>query len=1366
MNRRSVQRKRPRFWLRQNLLILFSFVLIFNPFFNLTDLALAESISSTSTSEEDFEGMQLGETFAINGYSGSDTAIEIPSQIEGKNVETILMNAFDDENLTSVVIPESVEQIGNSAFANNQLSTVTIHNDEVDLGSNTFEGNPDDLVIKGHSGSTAEAYADANGHTFSAFSDSDDDTAEDFDWEESDGTVTITGYTGADTDLIIPEEIDGMTVTNINNGAFREQGLTSVDLPDSLKEIQRNSFRDNHLTSVELPESLEHIYMYAFFNNDLETLELNENLTQIEGYAFQNNQLTEVDLGENINAIFNGAFQGNQIEEIVIPDSISIIQSSVFEGNQLTSVTMSDTIWSIGNNAFSGNQLSTIDLPESLERIRSQAFRDNQLEEVILPENVEEINNLAFTNNALEHVTIENQSADLDEEAFVNNQEDPTELVIRGYDPSTAKTLAENEGYSFDPINLMVVDVPSLESVDVDFGTPLVDLPLPEEVDVDLNNDEQQAISVTWDEADPVYDGESEGDYTFEGILDLPDDIANPEMLSLSLTVTVTELIVQEVGELDPMTVDYGTAMSDLALPEEVDVVLSDDSTEEIAVNWNDGEPVYDGMSSGSYVFTGTLQSQADFTNPNDIEASVTVEVSPEETDFSYFENSVGTITINGYTGSDTDVDIPAELGGIEVTTITTGAFAYENLTSVQIPDTVTTIGQSAFLDNELTSIDLPENLTHIGTRAFDGNNLESVDIPDSVENISARAFVSNELSEITIGNGLEEIAYRAFYDNALTHVDIPESITAVNDKAFKDNQLSYVTVYNSEVTFGEDVFTGNQSAPEDLLISGYSESTAEDYAIDHEHTFSYYVGQGYDDDLFYITDYLGSDTEIAIPSHIIGREVTFIASNAFYEKSLTSVEIPNTVTNIQNAVFSGNDLTSIEIPESVEHLGFSVFTRNALTDVFVHNEEMYFGSNVFGDNQTNPEDITLNGYFDSTTADYAEAFDHSFKSFEQLVESVTVADITVAVGTPHDDVPLPDEVEVTFDDGSTDLLPVTWDDGDPEYDASTPGDYTFTGALELSNDQLNPDDIEASIMVTVEEATVIEPGQEAQYVVAGETYEIQGTSTILTMPENLPSHTTLVVEIYEGSESSQVGLKEVGDLLTFTFDNSSIEVPLGGTFVLTMGYDQEANPDDIDIYYLNESTEEWEARDGEVNETDQTISIDVDGFSTYGVFEQLETEDDPEGEDPEGDDPEGDDPEEDDPEGDDPEGDDPEGDDPEGDDPEGDDPEGDDPEGDDPEGDDPEGEDPEGDDPEGEDPEGDDPEGEDPEGDDPDEEDPEDEVSEEETVETTESDESDQLPDTNASIFNLLLIGLVFMLTGIYLYWLKRRKLRELKNK
>ena len=90
----------------------------------------------------------------------------------------------------------------------------------------------------------------------------------DFVWmknETGDGIV-IYGYNGEETEVQIPAEIDGMSVTEIGEKAFYINSfLIEVNLPDSVAEIGSSTFLScTSLTKVDLPDGLNKIGMCAF----------------------------------------------------------------------------------------------------------------------------------------------------------------------------------------------------------------------------------------------------------------------------------------------------------------------------------------------------------------------------------------------------------------------------------------------------------------------------------------------------------------------------------------------------------------------------------------------------------------------------------------------------------------------------------------------------------------------------------------------------------------------------------------------------------------------------------------------------------------------------------------------------------------------------------------------------------------------------------------------------------------------------------------------------------------------------------------------------------------------------------------------
>lgn len=91
--------------------------------------------------------------------------------------------------------------------------------------------------------------------------------------------------------------------------------------------------------------------------------------------------------------------------------------------------------------------------------------------------------------------------------------------------------------------------------------------------------------------------------------------------------------------------------------------------------------------------------------------------------------------------------------------------------------------------------------------------------------------------------------------------------------------------------------------------------------AVTSADSFSYEVNS---DNTLTITNYVGSDTAVVIPSSINNQKVSKIGSQSFsYYPAITSVIIPDSVTEIGDYAFSGcTGLTSISIPNSVTAIG------------------------------------------------------------------------------------------------------------------------------------------------------------------------------------------------------------------------------------------------------------------------------------------------------------------------------------------------------------------------------------------------------------------------------------------------------------
>lgn len=132
--------------------------------------------------------------------------------------------------------------------------------------------------------------------------------------EWSDGTAMIDKYTGEAKDIIIPEKIGDLTITDIHVSAFLGKDIESVVLPDTLKTIGQNAFAYNKLQNIRIPHTVDYIGDNAFFHNYLCDVVYPRSLKSLGKNAFAENRfLDTVSIPseiENVNADFFPAAGG------------------------------------------------------------------------------------------------------------------------------------------------------------------------------------------------------------------------------------------------------------------------------------------------------------------------------------------------------------------------------------------------------------------------------------------------------------------------------------------------------------------------------------------------------------------------------------------------------------------------------------------------------------------------------------------------------------------------------------------------------------------------------------------------------------------------------------------------------------------------------------------------------------------------------------------------------------------------------------------------------------------------------------------------------------------------------------------------
>ena len=158
------------------------------------------------------------------------------------------------------------------------------------------------------------------------------------------------------------------------------------------------------------------------------------------------------------------------------------------------------------------------------------------------------------------------------------------------------------------------------------------------------------------------------------------------------------------------------------------------------------------------------------------------------------YKKIVGGISITGYYGLSTNLEIPAYLDGNKVVSIGVSAFSgCTRLISVIIPDTVTRIDSSAFNGcSNLTIVEIPDTVSYIGINAFyNCNSLISIAIPAGVTKIRERTFYGcSSLSSIKIPDSVTSIAFSVF--SGCSNLTIYGTSNSAAEKYAKKNGIRF----------------------------------------------------------------------------------------------------------------------------------------------------------------------------------------------------------------------------------------------------------------------------------------------------------------------------------------------------------------------------------------------------------------------------------------------------------------------------------------------------------------------------------------------------------------------------------------------
>ena len=783
------------------------------------------------------------------------------------------------------------------------------------------------------------------------------------DFVDENPTVTITGYNGSSTNVVIPSEIYGMPVRSIGDGAFQNnETLTDVIIPDGVTSIEGGAFRGcTSLTNINIPGSVASIGEAAFlFCSSLKGIDIPAGVEYIGVMAFGGcTSIKSVTIPSTVRWVEDQAFgftvryvdplTGDKMEDFTLnfekgtAGEVYAVRNGFSTAKGLFTRELSDGTLAIGY--YNGDATDFV-VPSEIDgktvtTIDSGAFADcTALKSIEIPASVNSIGRWAVG-----YKKVYRDEYDLSIVACYDK--------IDGFKINYTKN---TEGHFYAVCNGFI-DVGDVNVTDAGNGTLAIEryygndkeFVIPSEID---------GIPVTWINS-----------YAFEGCKSLT---------SVTIPDTVTAI--------------YNEVFLDCPMLKEVTIPAS---VEEISHH------AFGYLRSGYDENYNTLYKKVDgfkinYTKNTEGHYYAADNGFTDEVCLKTYIMDMGevdTIGISGFAGSNvTSFVIPEEIDGQKVVGIDSEAFIHcPLLKEVTVPASVIYIGEHAFgyTYNELEdSYEKTEGFTINFEKNSEAHRYAAVNGFTDEEYLVTGEYYYGDEECVTInkyyggkenvvipkeigGKKVIVIESDAFRDNKnIKSVIIPDGVQFIYSQAFFGcTSLDEVTIPESVINIGEKAFgyyenDDYETVKKDGFVINYAKNSA-GHLYATRNGFSDESCMIIESDEFgkYLCGYAGNDASVVIPDGI-----TYIADEAFKGcDKLTKVTIPSSVDYIGYNAFDGcASLETVIIPDGVTTIGYKAFFGcTSLKNVTIPKNVTSIGDYAFGyyEQDDNPEYMKVDGF-------------------------------------------------------------------------------------------------------------------------------------------------------------------------------------------------------------------------------------------------------------------------------------------------------------------------------------------------------------------------------------------------------------------
>lgn len=231
-----------------------------------------------------------------------------------------------------------------------------------------------------------------------------------------DGKAVITKYSGDETEVTVPAEIDGYSVDKLDNGVFwNNSSVQRIIISEGIREFTRGSagygVEENRANAATIDgcSSLQKIVLPSTLSmscSDLDTDKVLGNYIERIGPKYSNSNLDIIVSPQNpYLKVVDGILYNYDMDTLIlaphnttqseytIPDGVKYIYDLAMSGNEdIVKLNLPDSIEVIGFHAFGlCTNLVEVNIPKQCRIIKQSAFTSTAIEKIAFNDNLQSI---------------------------------------------------------------------------------------------------------------------------------------------------------------------------------------------------------------------------------------------------------------------------------------------------------------------------------------------------------------------------------------------------------------------------------------------------------------------------------------------------------------------------------------------------------------------------------------------------------------------------------------------------------------------------------------------------------------------------------------------------------------------------------------------------------------------------------------------------------------------------------------------------------------------------------------------------------------------------------------------------------------